>query len=188
MVEFLVLGPLEAWRGGHVLSLGGARQRALLGLLLLHPNQVVPTELLVAVLWGDRRPAGASQVLQDHVTALRKALGGGRAEGSPLVLVTREPGYLLVLDPGQVDAHRFTRLAAQGRRALAEGDPGGAARTLREALASGAAPSSATWSRPASPGPTWPSWKRRGWSPRRTGSTPTWPSAATVSWSPSWRR
>ena len=135
MVEFLVLGPLEAWRGGHVLSLGGARQRALLGLLLLHPNQVVPTELLVAVLWGDRRPASASQVLQDHVTALRKALGGGRAEGSPLMLVTREPGYLLVLDPGQVDAHRFTRLAAQGRRALAEGDPGGAARTLREALA-----------------------------------------------------
>src|SRR6266545_2977332 len=135
MVEFLVLGSLEAWRGGRALSLGGARQRAVLGLLLLHPNQVVPTELLVAVLWGERPPADALELLQDHVTALRRALGGGRAEGSPLVLVTREPGYLLVLDPGQVDAHRFTRLAAQGRRALAEGDPGGAARTLREALA-----------------------------------------------------
>src|SRR6266545_3322493 len=135
MVEFLVLGSLEAWRGGRALSLGSARQRAVLGLLLLHPNQVVPTELLIAVLWGERPPPDAHRLLQDHVAALRRALGGGRAEGSPLVLVTREPGYLLVLDPGQVDAHRFTRLAAQGRRALAEGDPGGAARTLREALA-----------------------------------------------------
>jgi DNA-binding SARP family transcriptional activator len=43
MVEFLVLGSLEAWRGGRALSLGSARQRAVLGLLLLHPNQVVPT-------------------------------------------------------------------------------------------------------------------------------------------------
>ena len=81
MVEFLVLGPLEAWRGGHVLSLGGARQRALLGLLLLHPNQVVPTELLVAVLWGDRRPASASQVLQDtsRRCARRSAAAARRA-------------------------------------------------------------------------------------------------------------
>ena len=134
MIEFGVLGPLEARRGGLALPLGNARQRALLGLLLLYPNQVVPAERLVAALWGDKPPDDPQQALQDQVTAVRKALGA-RAEGSPLVLVTLERGYLLVLDPGQVDVHRFTRLAAQGRRALAEGDPGGAARTLREALA-----------------------------------------------------
>ena len=44
LLQFRVLGPLEVWRDGTLLRLGGERQRALLALLLLHANELVRTE------------------------------------------------------------------------------------------------------------------------------------------------
>ena len=41
-MEFRILGPLEAWDEGREVSLGGPRPRALLAVLLLHVNEVVP--------------------------------------------------------------------------------------------------------------------------------------------------
>jgi DNA-binding SARP family transcriptional activator len=56
-MDFLILGPLEARVDGRELPLGGAKQRALLALLLLHRNQVVSTDRLIDGLWArSRRP------------------------------------------------------------------------------------------------------------------------------------
>ena len=58
-MEFRILGPLEVVADGRVLPLGRGRQRALLAILLLRPNQVVPTERLIDDLWGGQPPPTA---------------------------------------------------------------------------------------------------------------------------------
>ena len=135
VLEFRLLGPLEVWREGRPLRLGGERQRALLALLLLHANEVVPSERLIEELFDDASDTGAN-ALQVGVSRLRRLLGNGRASnGDAGVVVTRPPGYLLRVEPEQLDVALFERLLAQGRRALADRDAVSAATTLREALA-----------------------------------------------------
>jgi DNA-binding SARP family transcriptional activator len=135
-VEFRILGPLEVHHNGESLPLGGAKPRGLLAILLLNVNQVVSTDRLIDELWGDGPPDTAAKALQVHISQLRKALEPDRRPGEPgRVVITRSPGYLIELDPDQLDLGRFERLAAKGRGALARGEPGLATRTLREALA-----------------------------------------------------
>src|SRR5256885_6152328 len=125
MTEFRVLGPLEAVsEAGRPLRLGGPRQRAVLALLLLHPNEVVSIGRLVDELWGEHPPPTATAALRNAVSALRKVLG-------PEVLVTRAPGYLLRVEPGQLDAEAFERRVAESRGL----DPESRGVALREALA-----------------------------------------------------
>ena len=126
-MEFRILGPLEVARNGAVITIGGGKQRALLALLLLRRNQIVPTDALIEELWHGSPPATAGKIVQLYVSRLRKALGDD-------VLVTRSPGYTLRVEPEEVDADRAERLLAEGRRALAEGVPAAAASSLREAL------------------------------------------------------
>ena len=130
-MEFLVLGPLEV--RGSALPLGppSGKQGGLLALLALHANQVLATDRLIHALWGEQPPPSARQALQNHVSAVRKLLADG---GGEAVLRTRDPGYVLAVDPERVDAFRFERLAAAGRRALADGEPARAADLLRQAL------------------------------------------------------
>jgi DNA-binding SARP family transcriptional activator len=64
VVEFLLLGPLEAVESGQPIPLGGRQQRALLAVLLLRPNEVVPADQLIDALWGERPPATASTMVQ----------------------------------------------------------------------------------------------------------------------------
>ena len=136
-MEFRVLGPLEVLDNDRPLAIGGAKQRTLLAILLLNANEVVSSDRLIDELWGAAPPKTAGKSLQVLVSQLRKVLEPGReAGGSGQVLVTRSPGYLLAVEPGQLDLARFQRLAEEGRRALAGADrePERAARTLREAL------------------------------------------------------
>src|SRR5215203_1964589 len=105
----------------------------LLAKLLLHPNQVVSTEELIVAVWGEEPPPTVKQSLQNHVAALRKAIEDGNGAG-PRTLVTRDPGYLLRVDPERLDLHRFQRLDREGRQALSRGDPARAADLLRQAL------------------------------------------------------
>ena len=128
MLEFRILGPLEVVARERALALGGAKQRALLAVLLLHRREVVSTDRLIDELWGERPPATALKTVQVYVSHLRKALGGD-------LLVTRGHGYLLAAEPDQVDVDRFERLAAEGRRALEQGDNDRASRSLHEGLA-----------------------------------------------------
>ena len=135
-MEFRILGPLEVCSKGRELSFGGAKQRAVLAILLLHRNEVVSTDRLIDELWGDRPPATAAKTVQVYVSQLRKALRGrsGRDEADS-VLVTRAPGYVLRVEPGELDTDRFEQLVEEGRRAIAAGHPQLAARTLLEGLA-----------------------------------------------------
>ena len=133
-IEFRLLGPLEVWRGGRQLAVGGAKPRALLAMLLLHAGEAVSTDRLIDALWGERPPPTAANALQAHVAALRRALEPDRTNrGAEGVLVTRAPGYLLRVVGDELDVARFERLLAEGRDALPS-DPATAARLLREAL------------------------------------------------------
>ena len=74
-MRFRILGPLEALDGARAVSVGAAKPRALLGVLLLHANEVVSTARLVDELWGDEPPTTARKLVQGYVHALRKQLG-----------------------------------------------------------------------------------------------------------------
>jgi DNA-binding SARP family transcriptional activator len=125
--EFRLLGPLEAVIGGRPVHLAAAKPRALLAFLLLHRNEVVSTARLIDELWPDDPPATATKTLQVYVSQLRKDVGPDR-------LVTRAPGYMLRVEPGELDLERFEELAAGARARLADGDASGARDQLREAL------------------------------------------------------
>src|SRR3954465_11334361 len=107
-MEFRILGPLEVSADGRGLDPGGPKQRALLALLLLEANHVVPRDRLIDALWDESPPETARKAPQVHVSQLRKALGRERLE-------TADPGYLLRVDGDELDLHRFRRLEAEGR-------------------------------------------------------------------------
>ncbi len=127
-MEFRVLGPLEVWDGERPLPLGGAKQRGVLALLLLDANRVVAAERLIDELWGESPPETAATGLQVYVSRLRKVL-------QPETLVTQPPGYVLRVEPDQIDAYRFEQLLAAARDARAGGEVRRASALLEEALA-----------------------------------------------------
>ncbi|MFD8965469.1 BTAD domain-containing putative transcriptional regulator [Streptomyces sp. NPDC059568] len=117
------------------MELGGTRQRAALGFLLLHANRVVPTSQLLDALWPtDRAPMTARKILQNAVWRLRRALAHASGPEDAPELVTRSPGYMLRVRPGQIDLLVFQQRVAEGRAALAAGDPLTASVVLRDAL------------------------------------------------------
>ncbi|GAQ74590.1 BTAD domain-containing putative transcriptional regulator [Streptomyces turgidiscabies] len=139
-MEFKVLGPMEVVSGGRSLPLGGVKQRAVLGLLLLRANQVVATSQLLDALWPEEsRPVTARKMVQNAVWGLRALLetgDGERPDGStPPQLLTRAPGYVLRVDPERLDATRFERAVTAGRARLDAGEPAEAAVLLGGALA-----------------------------------------------------
>lgn len=129
-MRFNLLGPLEATRDGVPVQLGGVNQRAALGYLLLHPNKIVATRELVHTLWGDGAPPTARKMVQNAIAGLRRAL----SEDESVSLSTSPPGYILRLDPSEIDLTRFEELVQRGRAALAVEAWEPAARLLREAL------------------------------------------------------
>ncbi|MDT0453891.1 BTAD domain-containing putative transcriptional regulator [Streptomyces hesseae] len=134
-MDFRLLGPLEVLSGSVPVVLGGTKQRATLGSLLLQANRVVPTSELVGSLWdGDGAPATARKILQNAVWALRGLLTAGGTRAHTAELVTRAPGYMLKVDPARVDLFVFRQRVADGRAALAAQAPEAAAVLLREAL------------------------------------------------------
>jgi YVTN family beta-propeller protein len=127
MIEFRILGPLEAEDEGRLVPLGGSRQRAVLAILLLHRGEVLSVDRLVDELWGEQPPDTATKTVQVYVSRLRKELGQD-------VVLTRGGGYLLDIEPDQLDAERFQRLTAEGRDALERGEARSASELLRQAL------------------------------------------------------
>ena len=122
-MEFRILGPLEARDGERVLSLGGAKRRAVLARLLLDANRAVPFDALVEAVWGDQPPAAVRASLRNHAARLRRELGDR--------LVTHGDGYLLRVGPDELDLERFARLVGEARHA----DPARRASLLHDALA-----------------------------------------------------
>ena len=134
-MQFRVLGQLEVWSDGERLALGSMKQRSLLALLLIHANRAVSTDRIIDELWGADGSSDHHNALWVQISKLRSALEPGRpprSEGS--VLLSRPPGYLLVVQPGGLDAERFDALVEDGRRLLGD-DPIAASRVLGETLA-----------------------------------------------------
>jgi DNA-binding SARP family transcriptional activator len=127
-MDYRILGPLEVADGERIVPIGAGRPRALLVLLLLHPNQAVATDRLIDELWGETPPATAAKILQNTVSQLRRALGEG-------ALVTEARGYALKLARGAVDVDVFERAVAEARAAGAAGDPARASAGFAHALA-----------------------------------------------------
>jgi DNA-binding SARP family transcriptional activator len=133
-MDFRILGPLEVLDEGRRVALGGTKQRALLGLLLVNAGETLSTDRLIDELWGDRPPATAAKTVQVHISRLRKALAAGAGSASEGVVVTREHGYQLEIDPERLDSHQFERLLVEGRSELAANRPERAAAVLETAL------------------------------------------------------
>ena len=123
-LEFRVLGPLEVRRDGEVVAIPAPKQRALLGLLLLHANEPVAQEELIELLWGDFAPPTARASLQNQVHGIRRLLGGE-------VVERQAAGYVVHVESGRLDLERFEQLVAEARHA----EPRERAAMLREALA-----------------------------------------------------
>src|SRR5215207_11339403 len=139
-MDFRILGPLAVRDGDRELSLGGRQQRALLALLLLHANEVVPVDRIVDELWREAPPPSATKSVQALVSRLRRTLEGEPAarngdQGDNGVVLTRAHGYVLTVAPGELDLDRFESLLEAGRGGLAAGRAEQASGTLREALA-----------------------------------------------------
>ncbi|GGV73819.1 hypothetical protein GCM10010294_36490 [Streptomyces griseoloalbus] len=133
-----MLGPIEVVDHGEQVPLGGTKQRATLGFLLLQTNKVVATSHLMNALWGyDDVPATARKILQNAVYGLRNILSAGRVKGDPgaAALLTQPPGYMMRVDPERVDLQLFHKWVVQGREQLARGDAESASALLRDALA-----------------------------------------------------
>src|SRR6187397_758719 len=112
-LEVRLLCPIEVERDGEPVALGGQKPRALFAVLALEPGRVVSVDRLLEALWPGDQPETAAHAVQVYVSQLRKALGP--------IIAARAPGYVLELDPEQVDVHRFSRLAQEGRAALEAG-------------------------------------------------------------------
>ena len=128
VVEFRVLGPVEAVVDGQPVPLPAGKPRALLVALLLTRNRVVPVHQLIDELWGDEPPDTAAKALQVYVSQLRKAIGADR-------VLTKTPGYSLRVEEGELDLDVFEREVREGRELLAAGDAEAASQRFEDALA-----------------------------------------------------
>src|SRR5262249_24401242 len=113
-LEVRILGPLEVRGSDRLLELRGARQKLLLAMLLLRANEVVSSEALIDVLWGEDPPATARKALQNSVSQLRRLLA---RPGGESVLVTQSPGYQLRVEASQLDLVRFESTLDEAKRA-----------------------------------------------------------------------
>lgn len=129
-MRFRILGPVEVQVDGGWSSISATKWRTMLAVLLLRAGEVVPTEQLIGEVWPEDTPATAMNLISVYVLRLRRLIGD--ADGH--LLVTRSRGYQLLAGPGDVDALRFARLAAEGRACLSAGDSPRAAELLSEAL------------------------------------------------------
>ena len=114
MLTFRLLGAVEIWSGARRIDPGPPRLRGVLAALLADVGQVVTAETLISRVWGDTAPPSAHRSLQSHVARLRGLLQArGEDEDRASPIVRRFGGYVLAVDPAQVDVHRAKWLRAQ---------------------------------------------------------------------------
>ena len=97
---------------GTGLALPGGRQPALLAALAARAGEVVAVDRLVDLIWGEVPPDNPAAALHSAVFKLRANLARVTGRG---VLVTRDPGYVLDLRPGELDSEVFESLVQEAR-------------------------------------------------------------------------
>jgi DNA-binding SARP family transcriptional activator/tetratricopeptide (TPR) repeat protein len=106
------------------------KERTVLAALLLRAGEVVSITSLTEALWEDDPPRGARNAIQAHIKQLRQLLGPDAG-----CIITRAPGYLIQLEPGQLDLDVFTEHRIQAAAAAQAGQWGLASEMLTAALA-----------------------------------------------------
>lgn len=134
MINFRVLGPIEATAQGEVLPLGGRKQRGVLAILLLNANRVVPVDRLVAGVWGTNVPGHPLNTLQVYISSLRRVLDSAYSPEKHRLLFTQDPGYRIQIASEQLDMLQFLSQVGAGRRLLEESRYAEAADVLGQAL------------------------------------------------------
>jgi DNA-binding SARP family transcriptional activator/tetratricopeptide (TPR) repeat protein/transcriptional regulator with XRE-family HTH domain len=122
-----VLGPLAVWRDGVPADPGPRRQRAVLGLLAVHPGSPLHRETIVDTVWGHEPPASAVAMVQSYVSRLRRLLG-------ETMLGSDGMNYTLVVTAAELDALEFARLADRAGAVAAAGIPAVACDWYEQAL------------------------------------------------------
>ncbi|MFC7757915.1 BTAD domain-containing putative transcriptional regulator [Catellatospora bangladeshensis] len=132
-MRFIVMGGFEVRDDqGMDCSPASPKLRALLALLAVDAERVLPAQHLIETLWDYEIPRTASTALQVYISKLRQhfdAIGIGRE-----AIATRPAGYLLSLAGHQLDLFEFDRLVADARRLSAD-EPHEAMDRLGRALA-----------------------------------------------------
>lgn len=130
-----ILGPLVLRRDGRLDGVGGAQQRAVLGLLAAQPNSAVHREAIIDALWGEYPPESAVAMVQTYVSRLRGVLARTDA-GRPAdqLLVTDGACYLLRVSADELDLLAFAAAASRARDAAGAGNFGEACSLFEEAL------------------------------------------------------
>lgn len=116
-VEVRVLGEVDALVDAQPVDLGHLRQRCVLAVLAAEAGRVMPSDQLIERVWGVRPPASARNSLYSYLARLRHALHCAGA-----VIEHRAGGYVLALDPAQVDLYRFRGLLVRARAAGDDAD------------------------------------------------------------------
>ncbi|MEU8332011.1 BTAD domain-containing putative transcriptional regulator [Micromonospora sp. NPDC048839] len=120
MIEFSLLGPLEAVADGAPLMLGPPKQQVVLAMLALRPGRLVEVDELVDELWPEKPPTSAVANARGYAGKLRRTfdqIPEGRGLLSP-----RRGGYELRLPSDAVDVFRFVSECQRVGVALAGGD------------------------------------------------------------------
>ncbi|AZK92697.1 activator protein [Streptomyces sp. SID5473] len=132
-MKFEMLGNLRMRDGERYLEPRARKVGILLAALLLRANQVVSIDRLVLEIWGERPPRRATAALHVYVSQLRKLIPPDGTSGHPIV--TRSPGYLIRVNPGELDVDVFRELLDRGRRLMRTGDYHGAIAAFEQAQA-----------------------------------------------------
>ncbi|HET6210622.1 MAG TPA: BTAD domain-containing putative transcriptional regulator [Jatrophihabitans sp.] len=107
----------------------------MLALLLLHANQHVGRQQIINAVWGTSPPTHAVNLVQRHMSGLRRVLEPGRpARSSSDRLTWTEGGYLCTVPPDELDLIRFDEHVSTARAARAAGDLARASGELHAAL------------------------------------------------------
>jgi DNA-binding SARP family transcriptional activator len=109
-----LLGPVQLPAGGGVVDPGPARQRTVLAALAVDAGRPVPVETVIDRVWGGDPPATARGGLYSYLTRLRRVLAQSPT-GQSMRLVYGPAGYLLDVDPDEVDLHRFRNLVRSAK-------------------------------------------------------------------------
>lgn len=130
-----LLGPIAATHGESVLELGHARQRTVLAVLALEPDQPVDRSAIIDAVWDDRPPQSAANLIQTYVSRLRRVLRQDSPVPDSAPLLSSEgQRYRLRVTADQLDLLRFRELAQAGRRARSAGSLDAASAAFRHAL------------------------------------------------------
>ena len=123
-MQVRLLGPVDVAAGDVARPVPGLRRKAVLAALALHAGDVVSTDRLIDIVWGEGGSASLN-TLQRHVSYLRGVLGHKAS------ILSQPPGYRLDLGADPTDVVVAERLVEQAR---ACDDPARSAAGYRSAL------------------------------------------------------